>query len=53
VVTEPRHVNPAAALVVAMLGAVAIMISAITPWTLGVAAYGAVAVAWGSAILIV
>ena len=43
----------AAAFVVAVLGAVAIMVSGITPWTLGVAACGVVAVAWGSAILIV
>lgn len=53
VVTGPRRVNPAAALIVAVLGAVAIMVSATTPWTWGVAACGAVAVAWGSAILIV
>jgi hypothetical protein len=53
VVTEPRRVIPAAALIVAVLGAVAIAVSSITPWTLRVAACGAAAVACGSAILIV
>jgi hypothetical protein len=44
---------PAAAFLVAVLGACAIMVSPITSWPLGVAAYGAVAVVCGAAILVV
>ena len=44
---------PAAAFLVAALGASAIMVSPITPWPSGVAACGAVAVVCGAAILVV
>jgi len=44
---------PAAAFLVAALGASAIMVSPITLWPLGVAASGAVAVICGAAILVV
>lgn len=44
---------PAAAILVAVLGACAIMVSPITPWPMAVAASGAVAVVCGAAILVV
>jgi hypothetical protein len=42
-----------AAFLVAVLGACAIMVGPMTPWPLGVAACGAVAVVCGAAILVV
>jgi hypothetical protein len=51
--TGPRHVIPAAALAVAMLGAVAITVSPLTPWVLGVAACGTAAVTCGAAVVVV
>ena len=47
-----QRLIPTVAIIVAMLGAAAIMVSPITPWLLGVAACGAAGVAWGSAVLI-
>jgi hypothetical protein len=38
---EPRHVIPAAALIVAVLAAAAIMVSPLTPWTTAVVGCGA------------
>ena len=51
--TGPWRGAPAAALVIAVLGAVAVTVSPITPWTLGVAACGTAAAAAGFVILIV
>lgn len=49
---RPQRGRQATALVVAIVGAITIMISPLTPWPLGVAACGAVAVLGGAAILV-
>jgi hypothetical protein len=49
---RPPRGSPATALVVAIVGAVTIMVGPVTPWPLGVAACGAVAVVCGAAILV-
>ena len=50
---RPQRDTPVTAVVVAILGAAATMISPITPWTLGIAMAGALAVVAASAVLIV
>jgi hypothetical protein len=52
VAREPRHVIPAAALIVAVLAAAAIMVSPLMPWTTAVVGCGAATAVGGFAVLI-